>query len=379
MICERTMRIDAELVERLLLEEESTVLDFKRRQYPFVGAEDAQKAELLKDILAFANAWRRSDAFVLIGVEEWPGRRSRVVGVSHHLEDSALQQFVNSKTQRPVTFSYRALKLDSRQVGVLHLPVQERPRYLRQRFGHLKPQTVYVRRGSSTAEADPDEVAQMGAEEDAVGRALPKLELRFDDHGTKTEFSSRKVDADLAVDAKERKLAERTVRVDLELHNLGDAAATDVDVLLDFRVESELKTEVELKHAWRMLPYDLLEDFESFQREQMRKRQLPPLKRSFLEASDAVRFHLLESLVASPRTDSRAARYAAVKVKLDSQGAQFHLEKLKHGMSRRVESLYCVFESRRRLKSFVIEATLNSVETGTTGPQTLSVKVLKRN
>jgi hypothetical protein len=48
-----------DLMERLLYENESAALDFKMDQYPFVGATDDEKGELLKDILAFANAWRR--------------------------------------------------------------------------------------------------------------------------------------------------------------------------------------------------------------------------------------------------------------------------------------------------------------------------------
>ena len=48
------MRIDDELIERLLYEEESDYLDFKGDQYAFVNASDDQKGELLEDILAFA-------------------------------------------------------------------------------------------------------------------------------------------------------------------------------------------------------------------------------------------------------------------------------------------------------------------------------------
>ena len=96
--------IQSELIEQLLLEDEGAALDFKRKQYPFVGASKEEKSELLKDVLAFANAFRRSDAYILVGVEEQRGARSEVVGVSTHLDDANLQQFVNSKTQAPVTF-----------------------------------------------------------------------------------------------------------------------------------------------------------------------------------------------------------------------------------------------------------------------------------
>jgi hypothetical protein len=78
-------------IEDLLNEDESSSLDFKRDQYPFEGAPDRDKAELLKDILAFANAWRRSPAYIVIGAEDVVGSRSRPVGVSRHLPDADLQ------------------------------------------------------------------------------------------------------------------------------------------------------------------------------------------------------------------------------------------------------------------------------------------------
>ena len=58
-----------ELFERLLYEEEGTTIDFKKEQYRFVKATDEEKSELLKDILGFANAFRRSATYILIGVE----------------------------------------------------------------------------------------------------------------------------------------------------------------------------------------------------------------------------------------------------------------------------------------------------------------------
>ena len=48
--------------ERLLYEEESPTLDFKRDQYRLAKASGEDKSELLKDILGMANASRRSEA-----------------------------------------------------------------------------------------------------------------------------------------------------------------------------------------------------------------------------------------------------------------------------------------------------------------------------
>jgi Putative DNA-binding domain len=151
-----------ELAESLLYEEEGPTLDFKRDQYRFDGASDKEKGELLKDILAFANTWRRADAFIYVGAEEIKGGRSKVVGVACDLDDAKLQQFVNSKTNRPIEFSYRALEAEGRRIALIHVPVQQRPTYLKKDYGDVRKETVYLRRGSSTAIATPDESARMG-------------------------------------------------------------------------------------------------------------------------------------------------------------------------------------------------------------------------
>ena len=175
------MQITKELIESLLFEEEGTALDFKRDQYAFEGASNDQKSELLKDILAFTNAFPRTDAYILIGVEEVKGDRSKVVGVTQHLDDAKLQQFVNSKTQRPVNFSYRAAEHDGQQIGVIHIPLQNRPVHTTVNFGKVRKNDVLVRRGSATDIASPDEIAQMGADRAVTRGAEPSLEFAIYD------------------------------------------------------------------------------------------------------------------------------------------------------------------------------------------------------
>lgn len=168
-----------QLLEGLLHEEEGGSLDFKRDQYLFAGATDDEKAEMLKDILAFANAWRRDTAYVLRGVQEVRGGRSIPVGVSHHLNDNDLQQFVNSKTNRPIFFRYMAYPFEGVQLGIIEIPVQQRPFYLTKSYGTLTKEVVYLRRGSSTAIASPAEIADMGAADAAPAVQAPLLEIEW--------------------------------------------------------------------------------------------------------------------------------------------------------------------------------------------------------
>ena len=180
------MGISNEIIERLLYEEESSILDFKRDQYPFSGASDDHKSELLKDILAFTNAWRRTDAYILIGVEEVRGGRCIVHGISQHFDDAHLQEFVNSKTQRPVHFSYQAAEFEGKQIGIINIPPQNRPIYIQRNYGRLVKNIVYLRRGSSTSEANPDEIAKMGEYSNNTQIIQPLLEIEFAETAAKS-------------------------------------------------------------------------------------------------------------------------------------------------------------------------------------------------
>lgn len=167
-------------IDQLLYEDEGPTLDFKSQQYPFEDASNEEKAELLKDIVGFANGFNRGqDGYILIGVAEVRGGKSRVIGLDKHLDDHSLQQFVTSKLNRAIDFSYKVVNCEEREIGVLHIKDQTGPFYLKKDFGKLKRGIVYIRRGSSidlNNPATPDEIAAMGKES---SRALPDIQVQF--------------------------------------------------------------------------------------------------------------------------------------------------------------------------------------------------------
>lgn len=168
IIGEEHNRVDSDLFESLLNDEEGLTLDFKKEQYLFAKASDVDKSELLKDIIGPANATRRSETYILIGVEDVPGGRANVAGIPNdaHLSDHALQEFVNSKTNTPIHFHYRAFSFEGKQVGIIKIDRdQARPIYVKKDYGRLRHRDVYIRRGSSTSldkPASPEEIARMG-------------------------------------------------------------------------------------------------------------------------------------------------------------------------------------------------------------------------
>lgn len=152
----------SDLFESLLWMSESDSLDFKQEQYLFDGGSEDQKSELLKDILAFANSWRKTDAYILIGIKEKRGERAELLGINNHIISNNLQQFVDGKTNKPIMFTYEPFTYDGKQVAILKIPVQRRPFYLKNKYGKLEADLIYIRRGDATVKAKPDEISQMG-------------------------------------------------------------------------------------------------------------------------------------------------------------------------------------------------------------------------
>ena len=164
-----------DLLNMLRYKSESTDIDFKSAQYRFNNGTEADKSELLKDILAIANSWRDGTGYILLGFKDQRPHPAEVVGIQDSIDDSRIQQFVNSKVKPKLTFRYEEHIYEGKTIGVIIIPKQKRPFYLASPYGKLKSNVVYVRRGSSTDEAEPVETIAM-ANEDS-GRSAPKIEL----------------------------------------------------------------------------------------------------------------------------------------------------------------------------------------------------------
>jgi hypothetical protein len=168
--------VNKELLDALRYKSEGTDLDFKSEQYRFAGGGDFEKAEMLKDILAIANAWRDGTGYILLGFKDHRPNLAEVVGITENIDDSRLQQFVNSKVTPKLTFRYEEHLYEGKTVGVIAIPKQKRPFSIANPYGRLKGKMVYVRRGSSTEEAEPREIGDMALAD--AGRGEVRLDLQ---------------------------------------------------------------------------------------------------------------------------------------------------------------------------------------------------------
>ena len=172
-------------IKALCVQGESNRLDFKRDQYRFDNAVDGVKAELLKDILSFANSFRGDSAYILIGVEEQESKIGKIVGIekSQVIDGSKIQQFVNEKTNRIIPFETYVIDCgNGRVVQVLEVAqcLKARPFYIKQKdFAQLKKHDVWMRVGSSSHIASPEEIKEMGCQE-VEDDSSPTLSVKFD-------------------------------------------------------------------------------------------------------------------------------------------------------------------------------------------------------
>lgn len=159
--------ISEEQIDQLCRYGESNCVDYKRAQYAFIGAADNKKAELLKDVLCFANVFRKTPAYILIGVDEESSGIGSICGIREDevIDDSKLQEFINSKTNKRIPFSAYPFRMHSGKIiQVIEIDVcaRARPFYLKKNFSKLHCKDVWVRAGTSSHIASPEEIAALG-------------------------------------------------------------------------------------------------------------------------------------------------------------------------------------------------------------------------
>ncbi|WP_168198887.1 AlbA family DNA-binding domain-containing protein [Luteimonas granuli] len=178
------MALNDQSLEQLRFKGEGADLDYKAERPKFKGATDAEKAELLKDILAMANSHREGPAYILYGFKEDAPNPPEVVGLplDGAIDDSRIQQFVNEKLDTKLNFRYEERMFQEKHIAVVTIPKQPRPFTLKKPYGGLDKDVVYIRRGSSTSTALAREIAMMGAADAARPPANAAVEFRHEDN-----------------------------------------------------------------------------------------------------------------------------------------------------------------------------------------------------
>lgn len=154
--------MELEQFEKLLNRNESSLLDFKKENYPLTSRNEEADAKFIKDIISFANTIREEAAYIIIGVKEI-GHEKELYGLDIHIDDSILQAKVRDKVHPIPKFSFSTIEYKELVFGVITIPVEKYylPITPTIKMKGLQPGTVYFRRGTSNDEATNLEAIQI--------------------------------------------------------------------------------------------------------------------------------------------------------------------------------------------------------------------------
>ncbi len=243
---------DRQLLDELLHQQESDILDFKSAQYCLDDAKG--KSKFIKDIAAMVNTPRDGPAYILVGVQEQSGRVTATPGVAYHPDESELGRIIQSRLEPAPRFSYRRVQHDHLDIGLIEIPCDQTVAVLpRNDYGVLRRKALYTRRNTQNTEADTEDIRRIT--EWSLDKPSPDLIVPT---GTWEQlyracdgFDSRKIY--LAVLGKESKLSERdwTAMASVRWNIIVDFD-TDTDTDGNYASAQQTLSERQALHALRL-------------------------------------------------------------------------------------------------------------------------------
>ncbi|TRW24254.1 ATP-binding protein [Flavobacterium zepuense] len=153
-----------EKFEKILLQSESSNLDFKRGQYDFSNDKDEIKtSKFVKDIISFSNTIRTDTGYIILGIAIEEDGSKELLGINMHIDDAIFQEKIKNKVLPVPKFSYSTLTYQNKIFGIIEIPVTkyEYPISPITKLKGLEPGKFYFRRGSSNSEANGYEGIQI--------------------------------------------------------------------------------------------------------------------------------------------------------------------------------------------------------------------------
>ena len=135
-----------ELDDLIRFENENTSLDFKATQYLKPVHE-----QLLKDLLAMANADVRDDRYIVVGVEHKPdgSRNFLSINKADFIDSAIYQQLVRENIEPEIHFEYLPYDFEGHLLGVFRIyDCVDKPYMMRKDFKNLKQGNAFIRKGS---------------------------------------------------------------------------------------------------------------------------------------------------------------------------------------------------------------------------------------
>ena len=126
--------------------DESLNLDFKGSQYP-----REKHADLIKDIIAMANADTNDERYIIIGVIYNKEGRKELRGISRadFIDDAVYQELIQNNVEPDIKFEYSLYEYSGKCFGVFKIGnCDDKPYMMKKDYNPLKKGDSWIRKGS---------------------------------------------------------------------------------------------------------------------------------------------------------------------------------------------------------------------------------------
>lgn len=136
--------MENELLVDLLNQTEHEGLDFKKGLYVKQSYE-----ELLKDVLAMANAKIKGSRYIIFGVKENAQQLKEIFEITNSVDAATYQQIILENIEPQLVCHLIYVNYQEKRIAVLEIPEpNEQPYLLKKKYGTLHKGFCYVRKGS---------------------------------------------------------------------------------------------------------------------------------------------------------------------------------------------------------------------------------------
>lgn len=151
-----------------------------------------QKAEFIKDVMAFANSHDPGNAYLVIGAKD-----KKVMDISGlHLDGATLREIVNSVVDPAIRFEYFEKSIDGQTVGLVEIPQSSQrfhlvsKDYVDKSVKLLRRSECWIRDGDSKRPLKHQDLALWADSLIAEGSTEPSMRVRFTNGSNEVALSA---------------------------------------------------------------------------------------------------------------------------------------------------------------------------------------------
>lgn len=168
-----------DLIDLIHYENEKTGLDFKAVIYKADKFDD-----LLKDIMAMANAALEEDRYIVVGIKHHPSSERVILGVEEFMDDATYYQLVHSNIEPDIHFEYFHVEVADKKVGVFRIfNCDNQPYLMKKDTKNLRRGDGFIRKGTSQMRLMRSDLDKIFAQRQSADEFTGKIDTVFESDG----------------------------------------------------------------------------------------------------------------------------------------------------------------------------------------------------